>query len=205
MKSLSLILCLLLTLPVLTSCGGFKAKRVSSDEGDAAAMEITDKWVSRDTEQVVGELMKKMKTHKGFKRYLRKHRGAPILLLGDIQNKTSEAYFPIDDINDELLTALSESGDFQLVDAAARESILKEVTYQHDGMVDPQTAQKVGKQTGAELMIMGNILMKPYSRKGKTIKQYRVNIRMTSIESGLEVLRVRKKLEKFSQKGGMGW
>jgi len=203
MKKINLVL--LLTLLTLTSCGGFKAKRVGSDEGDAAALEITDKWVSRDTEQVIQEIVEKMNVHRGFKKYLRKHGGTPILLLGDIQNKTSEAYFPIDDINDEFLTALSESGDFQLVDAASRESILKEITYQHDGMVDPKTAQKVGKQTGAELMIMGNILMKPYSRSGKTIKQYRVNIRMTSIQTGLEVLRVRRKIEKFSKQGGMGW
>ncbi|MBT5093020.1 MAG: hypothetical protein HOM21_02180 [Halobacteriovoraceae bacterium] len=83
--------------------------------------------------------------------------------------------------------------------------MLKEITYQHDGMVDPKTAAKVGNQTGAQLMIFGNIYMKPRSRKGKTIKQYSVNIRMTNLSKGTEVLRVRTKLNKFSEKGGAGW
>ena len=72
-------------------------------------------------------------------------------------------------------------------------------------MVDPSTAKKVGKQTGADLMIFGNVYMKPKKRKGKTLKEYAVNIRMTDIEKGLEVLRTRAKLFKYSKKSSVGW
>src|SRR5690606_11917457 len=111
----------------------------------------------------------------------------------------------INDINDEFLNEISSSGDFVLVDAAARESILKEITYQNDGMVDPKTAKSIGKQTGADLLIFGNVYMEPQSRDGKTIKQYSINIRMTDIEKGVEVLRTRTKLSKFSEKSSFGW
>ncbi|MBT3586175.1 MAG: hypothetical protein HN509_14810 [Halobacteriovoraceae bacterium] len=204
MKSLKIWL-LLLTLATVSSCGGFKAKRQSGDESDEAAMEVTDKWVSGDTERVVKDIIKHIGNHKGFKRYLRGHGGSPTVFIGEVKNLTAEAYFPINDINDEFLNEISASGDFVLVDAAAREQMLKEITYQHDGMVDPKTAAKVGNQTGAQLMIFGNIYMKPRSRKGKTIKQYSVNIRMTNLSKGTEVLRVRTKLNKFSEKGGAGW
>ena len=49
MKSNLLISLVLLSLTA-TSCGGFKAKRVDANESDEMAMEITDKWVNRDTE-----------------------------------------------------------------------------------------------------------------------------------------------------------
>ncbi|GAB4010922.1 MAG: hypothetical protein Fur0010_04400 [Bdellovibrio sp.] len=189
----------------LTSCGGFKAKRVDSQESDEKALEITDKWVQGDTERAVREVVKQMNEHKGFKRYLREHGATPKIFVGEIQNLTSEAYFPINEINDEFLNELSQSGDFVLVDAAARENILKEVTYQNDGMVDPKTAKRVGKQVGADLMIFGNVSMKPESRDGKTIKQYSVNIRMTDIEKAIEVMRARAKLDKFSEQKKLGW
>lgn len=195
----------LVSLFTLSSCGGFKAKRVDSQESDEKALEITDKWVQGDTERSVREVVKQMNEHKAFKKYLRESGDTPKIFVGEIQNLTSEAYFPINEINDEFLNELSQSGDFVLVDAAARENLLKEVTYQNDGMVDPKTAKRVGKQIGADLMIFGNVSMKPESRDGKTIKQYSVNIRMTDIEKGVEVMRARTKLDKFSEQKKFGW
>ena len=72
-------------------------------------------------------------------------------------------------------------------------------------MVDPKTAKKVGKQTGADLMIFGNVYMKPEARDGKTIKQYSVNLRITDISSGLEIFRTRTKLSKYSEQKKMGF
>lgn len=189
----------------LVACGGFQAKRVDSAESDEKALEITDKWIQKDTEQVVAEILKGISTHKGYKRWLRNLGREPRVFISEVQNLTSEPYFPINDINDEFLNEISSSGDFVLVDADARESLLKEITYQNDGMVDPKTAKSVGKQTGADLLIFGNVYMEPQSRDGKTIKQYSVNIRMTDLEKGVEVLRTRTKLSKFSEKSSIGW
>lgn len=203
MKKSTLIL--LVILFGLTSCGSFKAKRVGSAESDEKAMEITDKWVTGDTERVVADVVKKISEHKQFKKYLRNHGKEPTVFIGEVKNLTSEAYFPINDINDELLNEMSSSGDFILVDQAARENILKEITYQNDGMVDPKTAKMVGKQTGADLMVFGNVYMKPETRDGKTIKQYSINIRMTDIERAVEVVRTRAKLSKYSEQKASGW
>ena len=42
-------------------------------------------------------------------------------------------------------------------------------------------------------------------KDGKTIKQYSINIRMTDIEKGVEVMRVRTKLSKYSEESKYGW
>ena len=201
MKNFTLIVLIFL----IGGCSSFKAKRVGDKESDEKALEITDKWLSKDTQMVVSELMKKIDSHRGFKKYLRKLGKTPVVFIGEVQNLTSDAYFPITDINDEFLNSISESGNFILVDAAAREIILKEITYQNDGMVDPNTAKKVGKQTGADLIIFGNVYMKPESRDGKTIKQYSINLRMTDIEKGVEVFRGRAKTSKYSEQKKFGW
>ncbi|MBC7538875.1 MAG: hypothetical protein H7281_08640 [Bacteriovorax sp.] len=187
------------------SCSSFKAERVDNKVSDEKALTITDQWVQADTENVIRDAMKEMSEHKGLKRYMTEHGKQLKLFVGEVQNLTSEAYFPINDLNDELLNEISKQGDFTLVDAAAREGILKEITYQNDGMVDPKTAKKVGKQTGADLMIFGNVYMKPETRDGKTIKQYTVNLRITDIQSGLEIFRTRTKLSKYSEQKKMGW
>jgi hypothetical protein len=189
----------------LIGCSSFKAQRIGENESDKKALEITDKWLSKDTQIVIEKLMAKMKSHRGLKKYLRKLGKIPVVFIGEVQNLTSDAYFPISDINDELLNNISESGDFTLVDSAARGILLKELTYQNDGMVDPSTAKSVGKQTGADLIIFGSVYMKPEGRDGKTIKQYSINIRMTDIEKGVEVFRARTKVSKYSEQKKFGW
>tara|TARA_B100001971_G_scaffold215182_1_gene259105 strand:- start:49196 stop:49798 length:603 start_codon:yes stop_codon:yes gene_type:complete len=194
----------LLGLMAFVSCSSFKAERVGAKESDKKAMGITDNWVSEDTRQAIEEILKQMDTHKGFKKALRRYRD-PKLFVAEVQNNTSEAYFPIGDMNDELLYELSRAGDFTLIDAAAREKILEEITYQNDGMVDPAQAKQIGKQYGADLMIFGNVYMKPEKRDGKTIKEYSVNLRITDIQKGIEIFRGRKKVYKYSDKASFGW
>lgn len=203
-KTIFLKLCLLSSI-LLTGCSSFQAQRVDADTSDEKAMSITDEWVQRDTQTVIQDTLKSMKEHRGFKNYLRTLGRVPLVFIGEVKNMTSEAYFPISEINDEFLTELSASGDFILVDAAARDALLKEITYQNDGMVDMNSAKRIGRQTGADLMIFGNVFMQPQSRDGDTIKQYSVNIRMTDIERGVEVLRTRTTLSKFSEQSKRGW
>ncbi|MBF0359985.1 MAG: hypothetical protein HQK49_03200 [Oligoflexia bacterium] len=206
MKSNLVLLLTLSLLFTLGSCSSFKAERVDAKKSDEKAMEITDKWVSKDTTIAIKDILQQMQDHKGMKRYMSKQGGKqPKLFIGEVQNNTSEAYFPIADLNDELLNELSAAGDFKLIDAAARNNILKEITYQNDGMVDPSTAKRIGKQTGADLMIFGSVFMKPETRDGKTIKQYSVNLRVTEIESAEEIMRARTKLDKYSEQKGSGW
>jgi hypothetical protein len=190
---------------LLASCGSFQAKRVTKDEGDSLALKITDKWVARDTEETVKAILKQINAHKGFQQFLARAKNKPKVFIAEVQNETSEPYFPIADMNDELLNEFSAAGDFTLIDAEARNKILKEIQYQNDGMVDPKQAKKIGKASGADLLIFGSVRMAPESRDGKTIKQYSVNLRMTNIESGEEVLRVRAKSEKFSDQKSTGW
>ena len=186
-----LIALLLSATLTLQGCASFKAERLSTAEGDEKAMEITDEWLLTDTQNTVGEIMKKMDTNRGFRAYLNELGHRPKLFIAEVQNETSEAYFPIDDMNDELLTQMSETGEFRLIDAAARDRILKEIQYQNEGMVNPSDIRKIGKQTGAELLIFGAVRMNPKTFKGKTIKEYTVNMRFTDITSGEEVARMR--------------
>lgn len=186
-------------------CSSFKAERLSTAEGDEKAMKITDEWLLTDTENAVKDILKQLDQHRGYQRWLAQLGHRPKLFIADVQNETSEAYFPVDDLNDELLNDFSSSGDYVLIDAKARERILKELQYQADGMVKSSDIKKIGKQTGAEVLIFGAIRMQPKTLNGKTIKEYTVNMRVTDIESGEEIARVRHKASKYSKRGGLGW
>ncbi|MDR1425747.1 MAG: penicillin-binding protein activator LpoB [Rickettsiales bacterium] len=195
-----------LVFSLLVSCGPtIKTERVSLDKSDSLASDITDKWVARDTELAISDVLKQLKNHGGFQRYLARLGRRPRIFIAEVQNQTAEAYFPIGDLNDELLNEFSYSGDYVLLDVAAREKILGELKYQAGGMVDPKQIRKIGRASGSDLMIFGDIRMKPEMFRGKTLKDYTVNLRITDIESGEEVARVRYKISKYSEKKNYSW
>ena len=192
---------------IITGCGPkIKTQRMSTSAGDEKAMKVTDNWVMTDTTNAIQEVLKQMQNHKGYQRYMANMNGkTPKLFIAEIQNNTSEAYFPIQDMNDELLNELSASGEFILIDEVARNRILKEIKYQNDGMVDPKDVKSIGKQAGADLLIFGSVNMKPEMLAGKTLKEYSVNIRLTDVLTGVEIMRTRYKISKYSERSGYGW
>jgi PBP1b-binding outer membrane lipoprotein LpoB len=204
MKASLTLVAIAMTL-LLTSCSSFKAERVDGAKGDEKALSITDKWVMKDTETAVKDILEQIQKHKGFQRYLGETKRKPKIFIMEIQNETSEPYFPIADMNDELLNEFSASGEYTIIDNEGRSHILKEVKYQSEGMVDPAQMVQIGKQTGADLIILGAVRMTPETRDGKTIKQYTVNLRMTNLKTSEEVLRVRAKTQKYSEQAKHGW
>jgi len=194
---------------VLYSCGSFQAERQNSDQSDEKALKVTDNWVDKDTEMVIKDTLNQMKSHPGFQKYLMQHRSGdnekPAIFIAELQNRTAEAYFPIDDVNNEFLNILSREDEFVLVDAQAREKLLNEIKYQNDGMVDPASMKTIGKQTGADALMFGSVQMKPEVRDGKTVKQYSIDFRLTNLEKGTEILRTRAKIFKYSEKKTFGF
>ncbi len=190
---------------LLTSCSSFKAERVDGAKGDEKALAITDKWVLKDTEMAVKDILEQIQKHKGFQRYLGETKKKPKIFIMEVQNETSEPYFPIADMNDELLNEFSASGEYTIIDNQGRDKILKEIKYQAEGMVDSSQMIQIGKQTGADLIILGAVRMNPETRDGKTLKQYTVNLRMTNLKTSEEVLRVRSKAQKYSEQAKSGW
>ena len=182
-----------------------KTERISLEESDELASNITDEWVMTDTEIAVKETIKQINNNKSFQKYLYNLGRRPRIFIAEMQNDTTEPYFPIEDINDELLNEFSQSGKYILIDADARQKILEEITYQNDGMVKEEDIKKIGKTSGADLMIFGNVRLNQKSFLGKTIKDYSVNIRITDIESGEEVARTRYKLSKYSKRSKVAW
>ena len=135
-KKTFIILTVLLS--VISCAPSIKTERISLEESDELAMKITDEWLMTDTENAVKAILKQIEEHKGYQLYLAKLGRRPKIFIADIQNQTSEAYFPIGDFNDELLNEISYSGDYILIDNNAREKILNEIKYQNDGMVKPE-------------------------------------------------------------------
>ncbi len=189
----------------LEGCSGVTAGRISAEEGDLKASSITDKWIKKDSENAAKEIMNQLATHRGFQRYMAKLNHQPVLYIRDVSNQTEDAYFPIAELNNALLKEISRSGEFVLLDRAASQKLEEELAYQHGGATKRKTAKKVGQFENVDLMIFGEITMQKISEKGETVKQYTVNMRLTDLETGVEIARMDYEVQKFMERSRFSW
>jgi len=124
----------------------------------------------------------------------------PVVFVDKIKNKTTE-HIDTESITDSIQSKLLRSGKFRFVDMAAVAAMKDQFAFQQDsGMVDPSKAAAFGKQTGAELMLYGN--MASIVKRNSSTKDvyYKFTLKLISLESGLLEWSGEKEIRKTGEK-----
>jgi len=128
----------------------------------------------------------------------------PVLFVDRIKNKTTE-HIDLESVTDSIQTKLINSGKFRFVDMTAVEQVRKQFDYQQQsGMVDEQTAARMGRQIGAEYMLYGN--MASIVKKDKKTKDvyYKFTLKLTHLESGIVEWAGEKEIRKTKDRRWFG-
>ena len=110
----------------------------------------------------------------------------PIVAIWPIQNATTQH------LDDQMLmllssieTALVNTGRVRVVDRSSQESLAREIGVQQGAVYDPSTAQRMGRQLGAQYFFTGKITSVD-ERMNKTRRvQYTLFLQVIEIETGL--------------------
>jgi TolB-like protein len=96
-------------------------------------------------------------------------------------------------VAEDLYTAMINSG-FALVERGQLDKVLKELKIQNMGLVDPQTALKIGKLSGCDVILLGSI-----SDRGQSVV---INARLMEIATGQSIVADRVEMRKIPIAGG---
>lgn len=84
---------------------------------------------------------------------------------------------------------LFKTGCFQVVDRARLKQIMGEINFGQSGLAQGNTASRLGRQIGADLLVFGDITQFDHNRKPnaffKETARIEVNITMTGVENGV--------------------
>ena len=139
-------------------------------------------WNVEDTKASVAQIMKKMSSNKRFNEILKK-RGVVKVKLGFFRDRTQETGFQIDDIKNELLAEISNNDNIVLIEED-NDSLVKELSYQQDGMVKKSDRKNIGHQSGADLLIFGDVSISKAVELSNITKNYFATFRISDIQSG---------------------
>ncbi len=110
----------------------------------------------------------------------------PVAAIWPIQNATSRH------IDDQMLTLLSSietalvnTGAVRVVDRSRQEALAREIGIQHGASFDPRSAQRLGRQLGAQYFFTGKITSVDEKLSNRRRVQYTLFLQVLDIETGL--------------------
>ena len=110
-----------------------------------------------------------------FVAYLPAQETKPVLAVLDVSTiGTEESKGKI--VYNYILDLINKSGNYLIVERGELDRALEEIEFSSSDLVDDSTAVEIGKLSGADIIVIGSI-----SYVGK---QYYLNIKLISVESG---------------------
>ena len=130
---------------------------------------------------------------------------APVMYIDGLTNNTSE-FIDTNAITDTISTELIQSGRFQFVDMTKVAAIKKQLHYQNNsGMVNPETAAKIGQQVGAEYMLYGDIASISAMNSNQQTLYFQITMKLLNIQTGIIAWQGQQQIRKLAERKTFGW
>jgi len=151
---------------------------------DRAAMSTT---LDRDDiTYLVDDYLSRLETSRFWQQDVKAEESPPIVAIWPIRNATTQH------LDDQMLTLLSSietalvnTNEVRVVDRSSQEQLAREIGVQHGAMFDPATAQKMGRQLGAQYFFTGKITSVDERLNNQRRVQYTLFLQVLEIETGL--------------------
>jgi penicillin-binding protein activator len=179
---------------------GACARGPSIRYGDPTKVEtLTDEYGSTDLQGISERMVQSLVRHPVIMNGDR-----PVVQVSTVKNKTTE-HIDTKTLTDKIRTALLKTGmvRFTAVSDASRE-LSDTLDYQRSGAVDRKSAKRVGKQVGADYILVGEIdsIVKSDGRRSDVY--YKFNLNLVDVESGLIEWADEKEIRKESTRPLVG-
>jgi len=164
------------------SCQTRTVTRVEPD----TQIDLSGRWNDTDSRMVAEKMVNDLFASERFKEYAQQRDKKPVIVVGLIRNKTSEHIDAANYIK-KFEMAIYNSNAADLVESDEfRDQLRKERAEQQD-FADPATVAQWGKETGADLMLFGEMTSETDSHNNRRVVNYITTLFLTNVETNKRV------------------
>lgn len=185
-------LILLIALVFASACANRTVTRVSPDQ----QIDLSGRWNDTDSKLVADEMINDVLNRPWREDFSRANNAKPVVIVGMIQNKTSEHIEPetfIKDVEREFIN----SGMVRVVQNSVFREKLREERADQNEFSSPETQSKWGRELGADFMLFGVITSVTDSYKNEKVINYKVNLELANLETNEKVWIGDKEIKKY--------
>ena len=129
----------------------------------------------------------------------------PVVFFSTIRNETAE-HINASMLANTVSTEIINSGKFRFTDMSQVKQMKEQMDYQaQSGMIDQNTATKMGQQIGAQYMIYGSIADMNSMNSDQRSLYYLITLKMIDLKSGIIVWQDQKQIRKVQKRSSVGW
>jgi uncharacterized protein (TIGR02722 family) len=182
----------ILTVVILTTGCATKVTRVER----STKIDLSGFWNDYDAMLASQELIGDALSHPWLDRFDAVQKRKPVVIVGQVANRSDE-HINTQVITKNLERELTNSGRVVFVATPAeREDVRDEREDQHKGWTDPSTIKEIGKERGADYMLLGSINSVTDEIRGKAARFYQVNLELIDITTNEKVWIGQKEIKK---------
>lgn len=182
LRNLHLVPSLLLFAYVLSSCQSTQVTRVDPN----TQIDLSGRWNDSDSRMVAEKMVNELFASERFKQYAKDNGKKPTLIVGIIKNKTSEHIDAANYIK-KFEMAIFNSNVADLVESDEFRDKLRQERAEQQDFADPATMAQWGKETGADLMLFGEMSSETDTNNNKRVVNYITTLFLTDIETNKRV------------------
>lgn len=192
---------LIVAVLLLSSCSKTSVNYEKSDSVDTTSINFS----STDLQSMTKDMVEDMLSSKAVVRITSMER--PTLFFSNIRNETRE-HINTGMLSNTVQTQLIKSDMFQVTDMEQIKNVREQLGYQaNSGMVDQNTAIKLGQHIGARYMVYGSIqdIDNTNVDGDKRSKFFLATLKMMDLQTGLIIWQDDKQIRKSQTKSTFGW
>ncbi|HEY0743079.1 MAG TPA: penicillin-binding protein activator LpoB [Chryseosolibacter sp.] len=177
---------------VLVSCQTRSVSRVDP----AKEIDLSGRWNDVDSRKVADQMIYDLFDSESFKNYAKEKGRKPVIIVGEIRNKTSE-HIDADNFIKKFEVVMHNSNVADLVESGEfRDKVRVERSQQQD-YASPETAKQWGKELGADVMLFGDMTSEVDTYNNKRVVNYVTTLYLTDLETNKRVWFGQNEIKKY--------
>jgi uncharacterized protein (TIGR02722 family) len=185
-----------LTIPLLfltlVSCQTRQVTRMDP----AVEMDLSGRWNDTDSRKVADQAIFDLFDSDSFKGYAKSKSSKPVIVVGMIRNKTSE-HIDAENFVKKFEVVIHNSGVADLVESDEFRDKLRVERAEQQDFADPSTVKRMGMETGADLMLFGEITSETDTYNNKRVVNYVTTLYLTDIETNKRIWYGQNEIKKY--------
>jgi uncharacterized protein (TIGR02722 family) len=177
---------------ISSSCGNRKIERVDPN----VATDISGRWNDTDSKLVAEEMTKDVLTKAWIGNFEKKLNRKPVVIIGNVRNKTSE-YIDATMFIKNMEVAFINEGRVSVVQSADERSQVRDERNDQQTFASEESKKKWGKEHGADFMMNGVITSITDEYKNRKSVAYQINLELTDLETNEKVWIGQKQIKKL--------
>ncbi|MTI22539.1 penicillin-binding protein activator LpoB [Fulvivirga sp. RKSG066] len=177
---------------LLFSCSQRTVTRVDPDQ----QIDLSGRWNDVDSKKVANKTVQQFLNSPRYESYAAENGKTPAIIVGYINNKTSE-HIDSDNFIKKFELEIFNSGLADLVESREFRERIREERADQQEFSSPETTAQWGKEYGADLMLFGTMTSETDTYNKEKVVNYIVTLYLTDLETNKRVWYGQEEIKKF--------